>query len=462
MKFSFFILISVVLLFSCRKDSFITGPNANLYTSADTLFFDTVFTTVGSITESFKIFNNNNQKLRLSQVKLSGGAASPFKINIDGTPGPEADDVEIDANDSIYVFVQVNVNPTNATLPFIISDSIQINYNGNNKYVQLQAYGQNAIFLKNVQLTGDVTWNNTLPYVILGGIQVDTTATLNIPAGTKIYLHANAPFLVDGTMVTTGTKDEPVIFAGDRLDADYANLPASWPGIYFRNTSENNSLKHTIIENAYQGIIAQELSTTPNPKLNISQCIINNIYDAGIVGINTNIYADNCLISNCGSNLELEYGGDYRFISCTVASYGNIYFSHVNPVLQVSDFISQDSINYFAPLSAFFQNCIFWGDGGTVDDEIAVSKQGNNPFSVTFDHVLYKAKDTVSNATFTASIQNETPLFDSINVSQNYYDFHFINHPNSPAVNAGVVTSFLYDLDDNLRGSSPDIGCYQR
>ena len=136
MKFSFFILISVVLLFSCRKDSFITGPNANLYTSADTLFFDTVFTTVGSITESFKIFNNNNQKLRLSQVKLSGGAASPFKINIDGTPGPEADDVEIDANDSIYVFVQVNVNPTNATLPFIISDSIQINYNGNNKYVQ--------------------------------------------------------------------------------------------------------------------------------------------------------------------------------------------------------------------------------------------------------------------------------------------------------------------------------------
>ena len=462
MKLSLFILLSAILFFSCRKDSFITTPDASLYTSADTLSFDTVFTTVGSITQSFKIFNNNNQKLRLSQVKLSGGSSSPFKMNVDGTSATEVDNVEINANDSIYVFVQVNVNPSSATIPFILTDSILINYNGNNKYVQLQAYGQNAIFLKNVQLTGNVTWNSTLPYVILGGIQVDTNAILNISVGTKIYLHANAPFLVDGTLTTTGTKDEPVIFSGDRLDPDYVDLPASWPGIYFRSTSENNSLKHTIIQNAYQGIIAQDLSTTSNPKINISQCIINNIYDAGIIGINTNIYADNCLIANCGSNLQLEYGGDYRFISCTVASYGNSYITHVNPVLQLSDFISQGGTNYTAPVNALFQNCIFWGDGGTVDDEIAISKQGNNPFSVTFDHVLYKAKDDITNATFISPIINMPPMFDSINVSQNIYDFHFNNNPNSPTVKAGVVTSFLYDLDDKLRGATPDIGCYQR
>ena len=160
--------------------------------------------------------------------------------------------------------------------------------------------------------------------------------------------------------------------------------------------------------------------------------------------------------------MQLEYGGDYRFISCTVASYGNTYFSHVNPVLQLSDFISQGGTNYSASLNALFQNCIFWGDGGTVDDEIAISKQGNNPFSITFDHVLYKAKDDIGNATFIASIKNETPMFDSIDVSRNIYDFHFNNNPNSPAVKAGVVTSFLYDLDDNLRGATPDIGCYQR
>ena len=173
---------------------------------------------------------------------------------------------------------------------------------------------------------------------------VDSNATLNIEAGTRIFLHANAPFLVDGTLIATGTKDEPVAFSGDRLDADYKDLPASWPGIYFRNSSENNSLIHTTIKNAYQGIIATGLSDNSNPKLNLSKCVLDNIYDAGILGINTNIYADNCLISNCGSNINLE-GGDYRFINCTVASYGTNYLSHIQPVLQLYNYFTDNGPN---------------------------------------------------------------------------------------------------------------------
>ena len=126
---------------------------------------------------------------------------------MNGTSAAEVNDVEINANDSIYVFVQVNVNPTASTLPFIFRDSIQIIYNGNKKLIQLQAYGQNAIFLKNNMLTGNVNWNKNLPYVVIGGIQIDTNATLTISAGTKIFLHADAPFLVDGTLKANGTKE---------------------------------------------------------------------------------------------------------------------------------------------------------------------------------------------------------------------------------------------------------------
>ena len=462
MKLSFLIFLSALIFLSCKKNSFITSSAATLYIDADTLSFDTVFTTVGSITQSFKIFNNNDQKLRLSEVKLFGGTASSFKINVDGTAAAEVNDVEINANDSIYVFVQVNVNPTAATLPFILRDSIQIIYNGVKKMIQLQAYGQNAIFLKNKMLTGNVNWNKSLPYVIIGGIQIDTNATLNISAGTKIFLHADAPFLVDGTLKAVGTKGEPAIFTGDRLDADYKDLPASWPGIYFRTTSKNNSLKHAIIKNAYQGIIAQDLSSSTNPKLTLSQCFIDNIYDAGILAINTNIYADNCLISNCGSNLQLQFGGDYRFINCTVASYSNNYITHKNSVLQLSNFITQNGATFSAPLKALFQNCIFWGDDGTVDDEIVIDKQGADAFSVSFDHVLYKSKNEITNATFTSSIKNENPMFDSIDVSKNVFDFHFNNNPTSPAVNAGTATPFLYDLDDKKRDATPDIGCFER
>ena len=457
--FSFFLLSAII--FSCKKESFITSPQAKLYSSADTLSFDTVFTSTGSITKSFKIFNDNNQKLRLSQVKLSGDASSAFKINVDGTSANEIDDIEINANDSIYVFVQVNINPTAENLPFILRDSILINYNGNQKFVQLQAYGQNAIFLNKVKLTGNVSWNKTLPYVILGGILVDSAATLTVQAGTKIFLHANAPFLVDGTLIVNGTKQDSVLFNGDRLDPDYRDLPASWPGIFFRGSSKDNYLKHAIIKNAYQGIIAQGLSVNTNPKLIMSRCIVDNIYDAGVLGINTNIYADNCLISNCGSNVLLGLGGDYRFIHCTVASYNNFFITHKSPVLQVSNSAMQGNTTLTAPLKALFQNCIFWGDGGNVDEEIVINKQGLDIFSVSFEHVLYKAKNNVANGVFDSfSIKNIDPGFDSIDVSHQYYNFRLQN--NSPAINKGVVTAFPYDLDDKLRDAKPDIGCYER
>ncbi len=460
LKFLFYFFLLSAIIFSCKKESFITSRDAKLNTSTDTLFYDTVFTSTGSITQSFKIFNDNNQKLKLSSVKLSGGISSAFKINVDGTAANEVNDVEINANDSIYVFVHVSINPTAANLPFIVRDSILIDYNGNQKYVQLQAYGQNAIFLKNIKLTGNNNWNNTLPYVILGGIDIDTDATLTIEPGTRVYLHADAPFLVDGTLIVNGTKQDSVTFNGDRLDPDYRDLPASWPGIFFRESSKNNVLTHAVIKNAYQGVIAQELSATPNPKVILSRCIIDNIYDAGILGIHTNITADNCLISNCGSNILLGLGGDYNFIHCTVASYGNLFITHKTPVLQAFDYAIENGNASTNQLKALFQNCIFWGDNGNVDNEIVVETKRSD-LSVLFDHVLYKAKADPNAGTFFSPLKNMDPLFDSINVSRNYFDFHL--QLTSPAVdNGNILTINSFDLDDKQRINTPDIGCYER
>src|SRR5580698_4580438 len=108
------LIISLIIIFtsSCKKNSFITGNDALINFSADTVFFDTVFTSTGSVTQSVKIINTNNQKLLLSDVKLMGGANSVFKINIDGASGPVASNIELDANDSIYIFVSVYINPT--------------------------------------------------------------------------------------------------------------------------------------------------------------------------------------------------------------------------------------------------------------------------------------------------------------------------------------------------------------
>lgn len=455
------LFFSAIVLIACKKDSFTTSPAAQLTPGADTLYFDTVFTSAGSVTQSFRLVNNNDQKIRISRIALAGGALSPFKINIDGASGPEAENVVINANDSLYIFVQVNVNPSAAELPFIIEDSIGISYNGNSNWVQLRAYGQNAVFLKNEVISGNASWNSTLPYVISGGLQVAAGATLHITEGTKIYLHANASFIVDGSLQVSGTKDAPVIFSGDRLDKDYKDLPASWPGIYFRTQSENNSFTHCIIKNAYQGIIAQGLPSTAAPKVRMSQCIIQNIYDAGILGINTSLAADNCLVSNCGANIQLALGGDYAFTNCTVASYNTLYLTRENPVLQVSDNYSEGGSTYISSLNASFTNCIFWGSAATIEDEVIVSRKGEEPFAVSFDHVLYKAKNDIPLATFASSLKNEDPLFDTINVSKNIFDFHTGN-PLSPVIKAGIAVPFMYDLDDKVRNNPPDIGCYEK
>src|SRR6185503_4718420 len=138
--------------YSCKKDSFITSPDALVRISAEELKFDTVFTTTGSITQAFKIINENDQKLRLSSIKLMGGSNSYFKINADGYVGPQVSDIEINANDSVYVFVSVSINQSAANLPFIVKDSIQVSYNGNMQQVGLEAWGQNAHFFRNKKI----------------------------------------------------------------------------------------------------------------------------------------------------------------------------------------------------------------------------------------------------------------------------------------------------------------------
>ncbi|HEU4472259.1 MAG TPA: choice-of-anchor Q domain-containing protein [Flavisolibacter sp.] len=458
----FFPFILICLLFACKKESFTSSPSAILTTTADTLHFDTVFTSVGSVSQVFKIINDNDRGIRINSVRLGGGSASPFRINIDGTPGPRVEGLSVGANDSLYVFVTVTINPTAANLDFVVRDSIEISYNGNTRWVQLDAYGRNAVFLRDAVVSGTETWNNDQPYVILGGLTVDTNAALSITKGTKIYLHGNAPFIVHGSLQVQGEKWDStrVVFAGDRLDLPYRDYPGSYPGIIFSDVSHNNQISFALIKNAYQGIVVNGPST--GTKLVLSETIIDNAYDAGIIGLNTSLAARNLLVSNCGKGIVLALGGQYNFTHCTVAAFSNNFIQHREPALLVSNFLTQNGQPVANSLNAVFRNCIFWGEqNGLVESEVAVLRQGTTPFAVNFDQVLWRVPANPSNATVAGAINQSPPLFDSLNNGSRYYNFRL--KENSPALNKGGATGLVIDLDGAPRPVGlPDLGAYER
>ena len=459
------ITTSLIIIFTaCKKDSYITSPEARVTITADTIRYDTVFTSAGSITQVFKIINENNQKLLLSSVLLKGGVSSYYSINADGFTGPVINNLEIAANDSAYVFVQVNIDPNADNIPFVIKDSIIVSYNGTDKKVQLEAWGQNAHFLRDKEITGNETWNNDLPYVILGYLYVNPGSTLTINKGIRIYTHADAPIIIDGTLKVNGEKDtaDRVYFRGDRLDEPYKDYPASWPGIYFREQSINNVFNYAVIKNAYQSIALEKPAVNANPKLTLNECIIDNSYDAGIVSINSSVKATNCLISNCGKNLVLAQGGIYDFTHCTVASFSNNYILHKEPVLYLSNYILDNNTPVPADLTAAFTNCIFWGDNETtVEDEVVVTKSGTTAFTVNFESNLWKVKNNPADAVLNNIVANQAPEFDSINTARQFYNFRLKEI--SPAINKGANTFVVIDLDGNARPVNlPDLGCFEK
>jgi hypothetical protein len=146
------------------------------------------------------LFNNNNKWAKFSQIKIGGGANSPFRLNVDGEPTKDIRDIEIAPFDSIYIFVAVTVDPTNANNPFVIEDSLMATLNGQTKSLPLLAYGQNAIYLNDSVLQGNVEWTSTKPYIIVNSMLVDSTATLTIKPGTRVYMHQNSKLFVKGTL----------------------------------------------------------------------------------------------------------------------------------------------------------------------------------------------------------------------------------------------------------------------
>ena len=193
-------------------------------TSTDTLLFDTIFTTIGSTTKHFKCYNNYNGVLKISSLHLAMETNSPYRINVDGKSGVLFEEIELLPGDSIFIFVEVTIDPNGQNLPLVVEDKIIFNTNGNEHQVVLNAWGQDAYFHVNELVEGQ--WLNDKPHVIYGVAAVgfpnlDSGKTLSIDPGTTIHGHANSVLYVyKSSLEVNGTLNDPVVFQQDRME-DY-------------------------------------------------------------------------------------------------------------------------------------------------------------------------------------------------------------------------------------------------
>ena len=100
----------LTLLSSCFNEDFTPSQSADLSFSIDTLRFDTVFTEIGSITRSVRIRNLSEDNITIQEIKLTE-SDSKFRMNVDGLPGSSFQDIRINGQDSIWMFIEVTIDP---------------------------------------------------------------------------------------------------------------------------------------------------------------------------------------------------------------------------------------------------------------------------------------------------------------------------------------------------------------
>ena len=230
-KYLLYLLVAIAGMFSCERYETYREPNAMLGFSTDTVFFDTIFTTLGSTTRKLRIYNNYDQVLEISSIDLAGGSSSVFRLNIDGYSSISVTNVKIPPKDSLFIFVEVTLDPNNQDSIMVIYDSIVFNTNGNLQDVNLVAWGQDVHFFRRDTI-GTATWVNDKPYLIVDYLIVDSLETLTIEEGVRIHLHRDAALVFKGTLKARGSLDNPIVIQGDRLEYFYRDKPGQWGLIY--------------------------------------------------------------------------------------------------------------------------------------------------------------------------------------------------------------------------------------
>lgn len=486
--FTYFFILSFIglCLSACRNEGSFEGTT-DLVFSHDTLRFDTVFTELGSATRFVKIFNPESENISIGNIGIEKGEESVFRLNINGISGNSFQDILIGANDSLYIFVEVTIDPDDplSISPYIIEDRILMNLNGQEQHIHLEAWGQNAIYIPNINeagaisllpcVNGEASWDDPKPYVIYGILLVDD-CVLTVAPGTRVYVHGGVVNDDDlgvyndglvligenGSIKCNGTLQDTIVFQGDRLEEPFQDDSGQWQGLRFLAESKDNVISHTLIKNSIFGLWLDSLAVA-----DVDHSRIINTSSVGVVNLHAEMTMSNSLVHSNGSHaVQCTYGGDYTFDYCTFASYGN-----AKEAMRLDNYLCRDAFCFeFSenPLNVSMTNTIVAGsqaDELFMDD---ITDGASDMYNYSFRNTLVRVDTLLETSRFANFFDNcddcinlNSADSDTLFVDIDANDYHLDTM--SIAEEQGIPSNFYSDdLDGNSRdASTPDMGCYE-
>lgn len=456
---------------SCSdEESYTTSPSTLLTFSTDTVNLDTVFSNIPTAHKTFWVYNTSDRGLRLRSVRLSRGAASGFRVNVDGTPLAAAADyaatgMEVRHGDSLRVFVELTASATGRNEPVLDEDELVFTLeSGAEQRVSLRAMAWDALLLRHLRVSRDTTISHAdKPIIIMGGITVDTAATLRIAAGTTLYFDQRAGIDVYGTLRCEGTPEQPVTLRGNRLDRmfdylPYDRVPGQWQGIRLHGSSRASELTATDLHGAYHGIRVDSTSTD-HTALTLSQTALHNCQGYGLLIEQAQVRVTDSQITNSLLDCVMMRGGKLDVTGSTLAQFypfdANrgyaLHFVNERPIERLR--IANSLITGYADdlLSGERRDSTRAFDYH-VAHSIVRTPRITTADSLHFDHVTYEdVRDTTAYG---------EAHFVNIDADRQDYDFHLVG--TSPAIDAAdPQTSTPHDHDGTPRAPRPDIGAYE-
>jgi hypothetical protein len=329
MKRILYFLLLISAFVACEDDdSFSSASGLRLTFETDTLKMDTVFSRSASSTYSFWVYNNNSDGLRLSNVRLSRGNQTGFRVNVDGSyldnsNGSIVNDLEIRRKDSILVFVELTPADTRQLEPRLLEDDLVFTLeSGTVQKVNLRAWAWDAERWDNLTLQRDTTISSERPIIVFGKLTIPQNVTLWLKNST-LFFHDQAGIDVHGTLVT-----DSCLLRGDRLDRMFSYLPydrvsGQWGGVRFFEESTGNVLTDTEIRNTGDDAILCDSAAFDAEvlRLDLLRCVIHNGVGAGVNCRNAHIRLQECQITNMGGDCVTIDGGQAEFHRCTIAQF---------------------------------------------------------------------------------------------------------------------------------------------